>query len=150
MDCPMTLDEIFTEWEHDAAIDMTELAREIVRIPKLHVKYGRWHDEEKLKLRGMEEEFKVLYLEKFKFYKNGPTEDQRKRGWEYPRDAKGTILKSDIPMHMDADPQVRKAVLLIENQKTKVERLEKIMWELKERSRGLCKCVDYKRFLEGG
>ena len=61
----MTLEEILESWEQDCIVDKTELAEEALKIPNLHSKYLRILSTEKLKLKKLESEYKILKLERY-------------------------------------------------------------------------------------
>lgn len=144
----MKLEEIFEEWGRDTNIDRTELGEESLRVPKLHHKYLRFFVREKLALRKLEAEMKNLKLEKHEFYTQGPTKETQEKGWKIP--AKGLILKADLPMYMDADPDLVKLSLKIGYQQEKVELLDSIVRTLNNRGYAIKNAIDWARFQAGG
>ena len=91
----MQLDDILSEWRKDAEIDRTELGEEALKIPQLHSKYYNIYSKERLQLRRLESELKVLQKLKYEYY--GGTldyEELKEQGWE-PNNLK--ILRADIP-----------------------------------------------------
>lgn len=143
----MKLEEIFEEWGRDVEIDRTELGEESLRVPKLHHKYLRLFTKEKLALRKLETEMKTLKLDKHEFYTQGPTKETQEKGWVMP--AKGLILKGDIPMYMDADPDIIRLSLKIGYQQEKVEFLESIVRTLNNRGYAIKNAIDWARFQAG-
>ena len=108
----MKLDEILDMWSTDCNVDRTELGEEALKIPKLHSKYLRHYSEERLLLRKLEEEKRELIKLKHDYYRGIlPEEDLKSNGWEPFR---LNVLKSDIPMHIDADQDIIKMNLKIE------------------------------------
>ena len=114
----MKIEEIREAWDADSVIDKTEIGDESLRIPKLHAKYMRMLSDERLLLRKLESDLKVLRRDKYEFYTMGPTKEQKDLGWELP--ARGMVLKQDINIYMEADKQVVDLSLRIGMQQEKV------------------------------
>lgn len=144
----MKLDEIFELWKIDSQIDRTELGEESLKIPKLHHKYYQIFSMEKLQLRKLESEYKKLKLEKYEFYTLGPSQESRDKGWVLP--AKGLILKSDIPMYMEADNDIIEMSLKIGYQQEKIDFLESIIRSLSNRGYNIKTSIDWSKFMMGG
>ena len=143
----MELKEIQEHWEKDACIDRSELGEESLRIPQLHAKYYKLFSTERTVLRKWEVEFKKLYREKYEYY-NGtlPEEDLKANGWE-PFNLR--ILKTDIPMYMDADKDVARAKTMISAQQDKVEFIESIIKSLPSRGYQIKAAIDWEKFKVG-
>ena len=144
----MKLEDIFSEWEKDSKFDPAELGRISLELPKLHHKYYKIFSNERLLLKKMEAQYKVLKLEKFEFYQDGPTQEQSQKGWVYP--PKGKILKSDIPNYMEADPQIIEFNLRLAYQKEKLDVLESIIKMIMNRGWHVKTAVEWERFKVGG
>jgi hypothetical protein len=144
----MKIDQIFEQWKQDSEIDKTALDDESLKIPKLHHRYYTIYISEKLLLRSYESDMKKLKLDKYEFYTQGHTEETKERGWELP--AKGMILKSDIPMYIDADPDIVKLSLKIGLQQEKIELLESIIKSISNRGYAIKTAVDFLRWSSGG
>jgi len=121
----MNIDEITELWKEDSFIDKTELGDESIKIPSLHQKYYKIYINEKLILRKQETALKQLKLEKYEFFSQGPNEETKARGWKLP--AKGLILKTDIPMYIEADQDIINMSLKIGYQQEKIDYLESII-----------------------
>ena len=143
----MNVDDIFELWTEDVEIDKTELGDEAIKIPKLHNKYFQIYTKEKLLLRKYESEMKQLKLDKYEFYTQGHTEETRSKMWVLP--AKGLILKTDIPMYMDADPDIIKLSLKIGLQQEKVDLLDSIIKSLNSRGFNIKAAIDWYKFTMG-
>jgi len=143
----MNVDDIFQLWTEDVEIDKTELGDEAIKIPKLHNKYFQIYIKEKLLLRKFDSEMKQLKLDKYEFYTQGHTEETRSKMWELP--AKGLILKTDIPMYMDADPDIVKLSLKIGLQQEKVDLLDSIIKSLNSRGFNIKAAIDWHKFTMG-
>jgi hypothetical protein len=143
----MHIDEIVALWEIDSKIDQTEIGDEALKVAKLHHKYYQILINERLVLRHREAELKKLKLEKYEFFTQGPNEETQKKGWKLP--AKGIILKTDIPMYMDADDDIIKQSLKIGIQQEKVEFLESVIKTLMNRGYNLKVALEWQRFING-
>lgn len=143
----MKLDEIQLMWERDAQIDRTELGEESLRIPILHSKYFKIFSQERLLLRKMEGDYKTLFKDKYEWYNGSISEEQlREYEWE-PNPLK--ILRTDIPMHLEADKQLQAQSLKIEMQREKVEFVEAIIKSLTTRGFQIKSAIDWERFKMG-
>lgn len=143
----MKLEEILEMWSSDTNIDRTELGEEALKLPKLHSKYLRIFTEERLTLRKMEEDRKQLVLMKHDYYRGVlPDEDLKAMGWEPFR---MSILKSDIPMRLDADQDIIKINLKIAMQQEKVDTLEAIIKSISNRGFLIKSAIDYEKFKVG-
>jgi len=143
----MTIDEILESWDEDSNIDLTELDKESINIPKLHHKHYQIYVKEKLLCKKYESEYKKLKLEKYEFYTQGHNEETIDKGWELP--AKGVIIKSDIPMYMEADKDIINQSLKIGYQQEKVELLESILKSLNTRGYNIKSAIDWIKFTSG-
>ena len=61
----MTLEDIFELWSKDCDIDRTELGEESLKIAQLHAKYFKIFSTERLSLRKLQSDLKVL--KKYKY-----------------------------------------------------------------------------------
>jgi hypothetical protein len=143
----MTIDEILENWQIDAKIDNTELGQEALNIPKLHHKYYQIYVKEKLILRKQESEMKQLKLDKYEFFTQGPNEETKNKGWKLP--PKGMILKTDMPMYMDADEEIVNLSLKIGYQQEKIELLDSIIKTIINRNFLIRNAIDWQKFTMG-
>lgn len=144
----MKIEEIREAWDADSVIDKTEIGDESLRIPKLHAKYMRMLSDERLLLRKLESDLKVLRRDKYEFYTMGPTKEQKDLGWELP--ARGMVLKQDINIYMESDKQVVDLSLRIGMQQEKVEMLDSILRSIMNRGYQLKTALDFLKFTMGG
>ena len=144
----MKLDEIHSLWSQDCEISRIELGEEALKIPKLHSKYLRMFSDERMLLRKLEEDRSTLKLLKIDYYRGVlPEEDLRANGWEPFR---LSVLKSDIPMYLDADQDIIKINLKISVQQEKVDTLEAIIKSISNRGYLIKSAIDWERFKVGG
>lgn len=143
----MKLEEIHDLWADDCNVDRTELGEESLRIPKLHSKYLRIYSEERLLLRKLEENRKELVKLKHDYYRGIlPEEDLKANGWT---PFQLSVLKSDVPLYLDADQDVIKINLKISVQQEKVDTLEAIVRSISNRGYLIKNAIDYERFKVG-
>lgn len=144
----MEIEEIFNHWNKDSKIDSTDLSNEALKIPSLHNKYLRFHSDENIKLKKLEAQYKKLINLKHEYYSgilNG-TEEIKKLGWE---PFLKVILKSDITRYVESDTDVQKLILLIDNQKEKVDILSSILKEIMTRNFIIKNAIEYMKFTNG-
>ena len=143
----MKLEEIQLLWERDAQIDRTELGEESLRIPQLHSKYFKIFSQERLLFSKMEADFKQMYKNKYEWYNGSISEESLKEHeWE-PNPLK--ILRTDIPMHLEADRDLQSLSLKMEMQKEKVEFVEAVIKSLTTRGFQIKSAIDWERFKMG-
>ena len=141
------LDEYFDLWAEDSKIDRTELGEESIKIPQLHHKYYKMYSLERLNLVKLQEEMKILKKDKIEYYTGTMAEeDLKERGWE-PNPLR--ILKSDIPIHMEADKDFVDLNLKLAYNKEKVEFLEAVVKTLNLRSYQINNAINWEKFKVG-
>lgn len=141
------LEALLDEWDIDSSFDVTDLAEESARSPRLHQKYLRKLVTERLRLRAIEAEGKALRRDKHEFYTQGDSPETRAKGWEMP--ARGVILQKDLPIYMDADKEMVAHNLRTAYQAEIVAAIELIMTALKGRNWELRLALDDIRFKSG-
>lgn len=143
----MKLEEIQNLWSVDVQIDRSELGSMSLNIPFLHNKYFKIFSTERLILKKMQEDLKVLKNDKYDFYQDGPTEEQMKMGWKLP--PKGRILKSDVPRYVETDSDIIKENLKIAYQQEKIEFLESILKTIGNMGYHIATAVRWEQFKNG-
>lgn len=143
----MKLESIYELWDVDSKIDDNDLGGESTKIPSLHNKYYRIYVEERLKLRKLEAEMKMLKLEKYEFYTQGPTKDQAEKGWHLP--PAGRILKAEVNNYMEADRDLINLSLKIGVQQEKTEFLESIIKSFNSRGFNIKAAIEWRKFQMG-
>lgn len=143
----MKIEQIIELWNEDTDIDKTELSDEALKIPKLHSKYYQILVHERLLLRKYEADFKILKLEKFEFYSQGPNEETKKKGWRLP--PKGLILKAEVPTYLEADQDLIDLSLRIGMQNEKVAFLDSIIKSIMNRGYIVRSAIDFIKFTNG-
>jgi len=134
-------------WAEDSKIDRTELGEESIKIPQLHHKYYKMYSLERLNLVKLQEQMKMLKKDKIEYYTGTMAEeDLKERGWE-PNPLR--ILKSDIPVHMEADKDFVDLNLKLAYNKEKVEFLEAVVKTLNLRSYQINNAINWEKFKVG-
>ena len=143
----MTLDDLFELWGKDCQIDRAEIGIEASKIPQLHHKYYKLFSVERLKLRKFEQDYKILYKDKWDYFQgNTAEEDLKEKGWE-PNPMR--ILKQDLDKYIDSDPDIVRQNLRIAAQKEKVDFLDSVLRTISNRSFQLKNITDWERFKVG-
>lgn len=143
----MTLEEIFDHWSKDSIIDKMELDNQSLETPKLHSKYLKFYAIERLSLQRLEQDYKILFKLKTEYFAGTLDLDTiRERGWEQnPK----VILRSDIGMHIDADPEIQKLSLKIGLQREKISTLDSILKTIANRGFQIKNALDFQRMMNG-
>ena len=144
----MNIEQILAEWTKDCIVDKTELADESLRTISLHSKYIRLYKIEKLKLIKLLKEYPKLKLAKHEFYSMGPSKETQELGWEMP--ARGAIIKTEVPLYMDADQDIIDANLRIAYAQEKVDLLADIVKEVNNRRWSIRAAIDFQKWISGG
>jgi hypothetical protein len=143
----MKIDKIFEEWDADTNFDKTELGDEALKVSKLHHKYFRILTQERITRRSLEAEMKVLRLEKFEFYTQGPSKESVERGWQMP--PIGKVVKSEVNNYMEADRDIIDISLKIGIQSEKIDLLESIIKTILSRGYNIKAAIDWEKFKMG-
>lgn len=143
----MKLEEIQQLWENDSNIDRTELGEASLRIPQLHSKYFKIFSQERLTLKKLQADYKLLYKDKYQYY-NGTLDEEtlQERGWE-PNGLK--ILRTDIPIYMDGDSDLQAIALKINLQEEKIDFLESAIKSLTNRGFQIKSAIEWIKFQNG-
>ena len=144
----MKIDSILELWEEDSKIDRSELGTEALKVAQLHHKYYKIYVNERLVLKKYESDLKVLRLDKYEFFTQGPTKEMKDLGWVLP--SIGRIIKSDVNTYMEADKDIINLTLKIGLQHEKVDMLESIIKSINNRNFNLRVALDWEKFKTGG
>lgn len=143
----MTLDELFDLWTKDCEIDRTELGSEALKIPKLHSKYFKLYSTERLTLRKLEQDLKVLKRQSYEYFNGTLDHDEMlELGWD-PNPLK--ILRADIPSYIDSSKDIIDLTLKIAYQQEKVDFVENCVRSINARGYNLKAAIDWEKFKVG-
>jgi hypothetical protein len=140
----MRFDELQLMVDADLKIDDTELDIESIKTPQIHNKYLKFYTQFCLQLKKVRDERKSLYRDKWEYYtgKSPPEVYQEK-----PFDLK--ILRTDVPIYLDADPELQEIGQKEEYIKMMVEYTERILKEINNRNWTIRNTIEWKKFLHG-
>lgn len=144
----MKLIEIEEMWEVDCKIDEIFLDRESTSNSHLlHHKYLVIFNAERKALLQLEAELKLLKLDKWEYF-NGILDEEKlkERKW-VPFGTK--VLKSNIPLYIDADKDILNLSYKVDLQKQKIDFLKEIIENINRRSFHIKNAIEYKRFTAG-
>lgn len=143
----MTLDELFDLWTKDCDIDRTELGSEALKISKLHSKYFKLYSTERLTLRKLEQDLKVLKRQSYEYFNGTLDHDEMlDLGWD-PNPLK--ILRADVPSYVDSSKDVIDLTLKIAYQQEKVDFVENCVRSINARGYNLKAAIDWEKFKVG-
>lgn len=140
----MTFDEIQAMWEQDSKIDPVELDTASLSIPTLHAKYFKIFSDYRFKKKQAALNLKQLTRRKFEYY-TGKAEPEEYK--ENPFDLK--ILKSDLPMYIESDPEIKDLQLKIDMYDIIIEYLDGVIKMISNRSYQIKNAIQWKTYIEG-
>lgn len=144
----MNIEEIQKEWSFDSKIDELNMAEETLKAPKLHSKYMNLYISAYEELVKRKHYYKMLYKLKIEYYSGELDKDTLKeKGWNQ---VSKRILKSDLPVYIEADEDIIKQKLKISECELKIELLESILKSIQTRGYHIKNYLDYIRFTSGG
>lgn len=144
----MNIEAILAEWEVDCDINQTDLSTESRRTPKLHAKYYKMLVHERLRLRDLEIKKKELFHDLHEYYTGDMSEERLKElDWE-PR-LTSKVLKSELPIHIDADKTWINMNCKMVVQQEKVTLLEDIIKVINNRSFHINNIISWEKFRNG-
>ena len=145
------LESILTEWQKDCEIPQHQLDEVSRQTPSLHAKYLHHLAFAKLQFKRSENKQKTLLKQKFLYY-NGKMsqEDLLESGWDLDPLNGLRILKGEMDLYYDADPEIQKSEERLVYYKTLIETLKDIVDTLRWRSNTIKNMIDFRRFEAGG
>jgi hypothetical protein len=143
----MKLEDIRALAERDISIDKTELGDESANIPQLHNKYLNMFHDERLVLNKMSSNYKILRKNKWEWMTGKLSQEQLAAlGWE-PFQTR--IMRQDLQLYMDADPQLNEAESKIALQQEKVDYLESLLKGISQRHWVIRNAIEWRKFTQG-
>lgn len=143
----MRFDDIRKMVEKDMVIDDSELDLESLKIPQLHNKYLNLFHDERILLRKLEVNRRELIRDKWEYYSGKMSEEElNERGWQ-PFQLK--VLKQDLDMYIQSDPDVTTIDDRITLQKEKVDYLASIVKSISGRGWEIKNAIEWRRFTSG-
>ena len=146
---PVTLDTLAEMWSKDSAVDLTEPARELAKIPTLHSKYLQILSYHNLLIKKITSEYNKKKSIKFQYY-NGDLNDPdelSKYGFSEPQRKK--ILKQDIQIYLDGDDDLINMLLKKSLHQEIVDYTTSILKEINNRTFQLNNIIKWEMFVSG-
>ena len=143
----MNIESLRTMVQLDLKIDESNLHTESIKTPQLHNKYLVFYQNSKLELQKLELEEKILKRDKWLYYTGKMGQDDLESyGWE-PFDY--NILKTDVPMFIDADKDIQKIRAKNSLQKMLVDYLEDVIKIITGRQWSIKSAIEWIKFTQG-
>jgi len=144
----MNLDDIKKMVEKDSVVDQTLLDQEALKTPQIHSKYLNLLNDEILRFKKLETEYKQLFRLKWEYYTGKMDKEELNRlEWE-PFQHK--ILRQDVHIYLDSDTEL----CLIRDRKsyseTKVKYLEDVIKSINNRNWHIRNAIEWRKFMHGG
>ena len=146
----MTLDEIKAEWKKDVEIDDIELDKSSLDVPKLHAKYSELLTNNIISLKNLQFKYQILRKDKWLWF-NGKLADDRIKelGWN-PDPFDGLkIMKNDMNVFFDADPDLQKIRAQIEYLTEVVDFIKRCMDNITWRHQTIKNTIEWRKFMAG-
>ena len=149
-DAIMKLDDILENWKIDCEISKTHLDESSRQTPMLHAKYLEMLMKSKLMLKRLEFQQKVLLRQKWEWYNGKMDQDTiEKLGWKLDPLNGLKVMKGDMNLYYDSDPNIQESEERIQYYKTIIDTLTNIVDTLKWRHQTLRNMIDWRRFESG-
>tara|TARA_B100000003_G_scaffold164253_1_gene150414 strand:- start:153 stop:596 length:444 start_codon:yes stop_codon:yes gene_type:complete len=143
----MNLEKIEELWKKDseAFFDHRELpellANDSLETPRLHAKYLQFYNQFKLMLSEAEAKQKQMLRDKFEYYSGKAPASVYK---EKPFDLK--VLKGDIPMYVDADPEMCRQKQKIDYLETCITTIDRILKQIDSRGFAIKNTIEIVKY----
>ena len=143
----MNIEQLREMVDVDIKIDENDLNTESLKTPQLHNKYLIFYENAKLELEKYEFQEKTLKRDKWLYYTGKMGDDDLKRNdWE---PFEHTILKTDIPMFIDADMDIQRIRAKISLQNSMVSYLEQVIKIITGRQWNIKSAIEWIKFTQG-
>jgi|TARA_R110000765_G_scaffold245402_7_gene347549 hypothetical protein len=143
----MNIEDVRKMVSADLIIDQSDLHTESIKTPQLHNKYLIFHEDAKLELDKFNFILKSLRKNKWLYYMGKMGDDDLKlNGWkpfEY------SILKTDLPVFMEADLDMQKMYAKIALQQSLVNYLEDVVKIINSRQWNIKSAIEWIKFTQG-
>jgi len=143
----MTIDDLINKWKSESIINREAIGEEILKISDLTFQWQRLLMEENLKLKTLQTEYDKIYLERYRFYTEGPKTLKDKE--DVKKIPPVVILKSDVEKWLQADDQIIQISTKIFVSKEKIGFIQSALWELRGRGKNLQNFVQWEKFMAG-
>jgi|TARA_B100001093_G_C26816505_1_gene1009968 hypothetical protein len=144
------LEKILEMWKKDSEIKDLALDESSRDSAKLHGKYLELLSVNRLKLKKLELEFKVLLKDKWSHY-NGKLsqEEMDEKGWDYNPLNGLTVLKGDMDKFYDSDPLIQEHQAKMQYSQEICDTLKEILENIKWRHQTIKNMIEWRKFTSG-
>tara|TARA_Y100000033_G_scaffold40529_1_gene40568 strand:+ start:497 stop:943 length:447 start_codon:yes stop_codon:yes gene_type:complete len=144
------LEQIHEMWKKDSEIDEMNLDESSRQSAKLHSKYLELLSVNRLKLKKLDMDFKVLLRDKWSHY-NGKLsqEEMDSKGWDYDPLNGLTVLKGDMDKWYDADPVIQEHQAKMQYSQEICDTLKEILENIKWRHQNIKNMIEWRKFTSG-
>ena len=144
------LEQIHEMWKKDSEIDEMNLDESSRQSAKLHSKYLELLSINRLKLKKLDMDFKVLLRDKWSHY-NGKLsqEEMDSKGWDYDPLNGLTVLKGDMDKWYDADPVIQEHQAKMQYSQEICDTLKEILENIKWRHQNIKNMIEWRKFTSG-
>ena len=143
---PVNIDALMDEWSNDADIREDEPAKEMAKIPSMHVKYVRILSHHSLMVKKLTNDYAKLRDLKRQYYAgylNG-TDLLAANGWE---PFEGKVLKPEMASTLDADLDLNAIIARRSVHEEIVETCTSIIKQLQTRSYQINGIITWNKFI---
>jgi len=139
-----TLEELFEETSSDLKLIEDDLVRESLRTPYLYDKYLKEYSLAGLELKRIKNDYQELLKDKTEYYLGKSSKEIYD---EKPFDR--VVIKSDLSVYLDADPDLRILDEMKEYALTRKEFLNKTLTGITNRQWNIKNAIEWNKFLNG-
>lgn len=134
----VSFEAIREEWARDSQLDLDDIPGEVVRRHQQHQKYLELFIQAREIATALTLKLKRVRRERYDYYMGRSDEVSPVR-----------ILKSEVDMYVDSDPEVIAVTAKLEAAKMQMDYLERVLWILKDRGSDLRTAFEARKFMEG-
>lgn len=139
-----SLEELFEETESDLKLLEDDLVRESLRTPYLYDKYLKEYTLSTLELKRLENDYRELFKDKTDYYLGKSPKEVYD---EKPFDR--VVIKSELPIYLDADTELRILDEMREYAGAKKEFLNRTLTGITNRQWNIKNAIEWNKFLNG-
>tara|TARA_Y100001937_G_scaffold19027_1_gene26260 strand:+ start:14876 stop:15322 length:447 start_codon:yes stop_codon:yes gene_type:complete len=144
------LEQIHIMWKKDSEIDEMNLDDSSRQSAKLHSKYLELLSVNRLKLKKLDMDFKVLLRDKWSHYNGKLSQEEiEEKGWEYDPLNGLTVLKGDMDKWYDADPVIQEHQAKMQYSQEICDTLKEILENIKWRHQNIKNMIEWRKFTSG-
>lgn len=141
------LEEVEMEWDKDCLINPVELDVASLDSPKLHSKYMRYYNKIRLHILSLEDKLSDEIKIKTLYYSGRLSKEELDEYGFEPFQLK--VLKTDIKMYLESDPNIKKIKNRIEYYKIFLDCIKSIIDQINRRSFEIKNIIEHRKFTSG-